>query len=296
MSIDIIDCCFSYSPGVRKVCWLLTMKCNLNCIHCSVSSSYASQPSPAPTDLLRVAKQLLNHGITDVILSGGEPTLIGDLPAVIACLRSLGFRVSLVTNATLLDREYVAKLVQHGLRKVTVGLDGATEATHDTFRGVAGAFERAVHGTRVLIDSGIQVTVNTTLHNANLRELADILRLLTKLRVYGVSFVFPMNCGRTAANSTSFTMVSQKRESVLSQIQRTATLLQPPYRVRVLRPRCDADTCPSGASVFGFDDVNGLGNCLFRAQDSGDEIPSQRTVMALDLHEGHMISSRRECA
>jgi MoaA/NifB/PqqE/SkfB family radical SAM enzyme len=200
----------------------------------------------------------------------------------------------LVTNGTLLDKEYVAKLVQSGLHKVTVGLDGATKKTHEIFRGVTGSFEKAVQGTQVLVDSGIRVTINVTLHDAILPELTDIFHLVTELRVQGVSFVFPMNCGRAAANSSSFTTVSQKRDFVLAKLQSIARTLEAPFRLQVLDPRCGTDSCPSNQFVFWFDEKNGFGRCLFDVQNNRNRIVSQQTLMVWDLHEGHMIASRRQ--
>ena len=65
-----------------------------------------------------------------------------------------GLRVALATNGTLVTKDVAQKIANTGVKRVSISLDGADAQTHDRFRGIAGAFEAAVHGLRNLKQSG----------------------------------------------------------------------------------------------------------------------------------------------
>ena len=129
----------------------VTYRCNARCVMCSI---WKAQKKPELTlqQFDRILAEPLFGGIERLMISGGEPTLRGDLPQLIelCTARMPSLRtLSLVTNGLWPERvlsacEAIARwCVAHDIRlSISVSLDGLAE-THDAMRNVSEAFARA---------------------------------------------------------------------------------------------------------------------------------------------------------
>jgi len=176
---------FSYF-GIRKplsiyapflVVWDFTHKCNLNCKHCYSDSSVASQQELSTKEALDVVDQIADFGVTALAFSGGEPLTRKDFFEVASHAVQRGLYVSVATNGTLLTKENVKKLKQAKINYVEISIDGATSRTHDEFRGVPGAFEKAITGLKNCVEADLCVCIATTATKSNLEEVPLILDL-----------------------------------------------------------------------------------------------------------------------
>jgi AdoMet-dependent heme synthase len=77
-----------------------------------------------------------------------------------------------------------------------LSIDGATAATHDAFRGVAGSFDLTLRGWQEAREVGLRVQVNTTVTPGNLHELPDILAIIHRMGVMTWSVFFLVPTGR----------------------------------------------------------------------------------------------------
>ena len=77
-----------------------------------------------------------------LVLSGGEPLFRSDIFHLARYGTDKGLRVALATNGTLVT-DVAEKIVDSGVKRVAISLDGADPQTHDTFRGIPGAFDAA---------------------------------------------------------------------------------------------------------------------------------------------------------
>ena len=84
---------------------------------------------------------------------------------LISIIDDLGVRPSLCTNAIQIDVERAWELVAAGLRFCTVGLEGVGVGYMWFRGGGVGGYGRAVHGISALVEAGISVTVNVSLHD-----------------------------------------------------------------------------------------------------------------------------------
>jgi len=168
-----------YSPFL--VVWDFTHKCNLSCKHCYSNSGYASQKELSTKEALDVVDQLADFGVTALAFSGGEPLTRIDFFEVASHAVQRGLYVSVATNGTLLTKENVKKLKQTKINYVEVSIDGATAQTHDTFRGVPGAFDKAVAGLKNCIEADLCACIATTATKSNLDEMPGILDLAEEI-------------------------------------------------------------------------------------------------------------------
>ena len=149
-----------YAPFL--VVWDFTHKCNLNCKHCYSSSGAIKETELTTQEALNVVDQLAESGVTALAFSGGEPLSRKDFFTVARHAVKRGLYISVATNGTLLIKENVRKLKQIGVHYVEVSIDGATANTHDAFRGVPGAFEKAVAGIKNAVDEDLCACIAST--------------------------------------------------------------------------------------------------------------------------------------
>lgn len=156
----------------RIIAWEITRACNLNCLHCRASATV----EPAPGELtiqegFGLLDQLKQGGTRLVILSGGEALFRPDVFEIARYGTSLGLRMTLATNGSLVTQEAAAKIREAGIARVSVSLDGVTSAVHDNFRGLPGAFDMALKAVENLLAEKVPVQINTTVAAANIAQM-----------------------------------------------------------------------------------------------------------------------------
>ena len=182
----------------RLIFWEVTKGCNLRCIHCRASATELSSPSDLTTSIaLRIIDQIAAAGNPILVLSGGEPLYRSDIFQLARYATNRGLRVALATNGTLVTREVARMIVDAGVRRVSISLDGADALTHDTFRGIPGAFDAAVYGLRNLRELGMSVQINMTIARHNARQLPQVLELAKRLGADALHtfLLVPVGCG-----------------------------------------------------------------------------------------------------
>ena len=155
---------------IPVVVWNITSKCNLRCVHCYANVNSVSEFDAASS----LIDDLSALRIPVLLMSGGEPLMHKNIYDIIKYAKSKGIQVSLSTNGTLIDEEVAGKLKELGVDYIGVSLDGIKE-THDLFRGVRGAFEKAVEGLLNARDEGLLTGVRFTVTKYNLRDVKSIL-------------------------------------------------------------------------------------------------------------------------
>ena len=206
------------------VVWNITRACNLKCVHC-----YAHATDNANQDELTTAQgralidDLAGFGVPVLLFSGGEPLVRKDLPELAAYAVAKGMRAVISTNGTLIDRRTADTLKQIGLSYVGISLDGL-QSINDQFRGVKGAFERAIKGIRNCQEAGIKVGLRFTMNKRNLQEIPGIFDLLEQMEIPRVCFYHLVYAGRGSALLKDDLSHSQTRAAVDLILDRTRRL------------------------------------------------------------------------
>src|SRR5215467_13640576 len=182
----------------RLIFWEVTKGCNLRCIHCRASATELSSPSDLPTRrALEIIDQIAETANPILVLSGGEPLYRSDIFQLARYATDKGLRVALATNGTLVTKDVARMIVDSGVKRVSVSLDGADALTHDAFRGIPGAFDAAVYGLRNLKSLGMSVQINMTIARHNARQLPQVLDLARSLGADALHtfLLVPVGCG-----------------------------------------------------------------------------------------------------
>ncbi len=186
------------TPRPRLVFWELTKGCNLRCIHCRASATELSSPNDLSTRKAKsIIDQIAEFASPILVLSGGEPLYRSDIFELARYATDKGLRVALATNGTLVTKQVAQMIVDAGVKRVAISLDGADAATHDTFRGIPGAFEAAIYGFRNLKALGMPVQINTTIARHNARQLPKVFELAKNLGADALHtfLLVPVGCG-----------------------------------------------------------------------------------------------------
>ena len=182
----------------RLIFWELTKGCNLRCIHCRASATELSSPDDLSTETAKaIIDQIAEVSSPILVLSGGEPLFRSDIFQLARYGTDKGLRVALATNGTLVTKQVAQKIVDSGVKRVAISLDGSDAATHDTFRGIPGAFDAAITGFRNLKELGMSVQINTTIARHNAHQLPLVLELAKSIGADALHtfLLVPVGCG-----------------------------------------------------------------------------------------------------
>jgi radical SAM protein with 4Fe4S-binding SPASM domain len=240
----------------RLIFWEVTKGCNLRCIHCRATATELSSPLDLPTaSALKLIEQISQYAKPILVLSGGEPLFRADIFDLARFAADRSLRVALATNGTLVSKEVARKIVDAGVRRVSISLDGANAATHDAFRGIPGAFDEALKGFRNLQELGMSLQINMTIARHNAQQLPAVLDLAKSLGADALHtfLLVPVGCGVDIA--TEQMVPAEEYEQILNwfydrsqegEIELKATCA--PHYFRVMRQRRAAERRASSAT------------------------------------------------
>jgi Fe-coproporphyrin III synthase len=206
------------------VVWNITRKCNLKCVHC-----YAHATDEALADELTTAEgkalidDLAQFGAPVMLFSGGEPLVRKDLPDLAAYAVEKGMRAVISTNGTLITADMARTLKAIGLSYVGISLDGM-QPVNDRFRGVPGAFDKALDGIRNCQEAGIKVGLRFTINRYNVDEIPAIFDLLEDMNIPRVCFYHLVYAGRGSEMVKDDLSHAETRKAVDLIIDRTRML------------------------------------------------------------------------
>jgi cyclic pyranopterin phosphate synthase len=147
----------------RKLRISLTDRCNFRCTYCMPERpEWLPRSSLLERDeMVRLARLFVRAGITQIRLTGGEPTLRRDVLACVAAVNELRVdgleRLSMTTNASVIAPQARA-LVDAGIDDFNVSLDAVDPLT---FRKLTGrAIEPVLEGIAALQAAGASVKLN----------------------------------------------------------------------------------------------------------------------------------------
>jgi Fe-coproporphyrin III synthase len=162
----------------------LTERCNSRCVTCDYWRHGRKDASLASVE--RMLPDLARLGTRVALLSGGEPLLNPEWPAIAGLLRARGIECWLLTSGLSLAKH--AQRAAGLFRSITVSLDGTCAETYAAIRGLD-AFDKVCEGIRAAVANGATVGLRVTLQRANYRELPRFVTLARELEVAQVSFL-----------------------------------------------------------------------------------------------------------
>ncbi len=177
---DNCGICSEHEIGTCCALLEVTKRCNLHCTYCFADGGIAEEDPSLDEMKAAIGNIVAQCGSPLLQLSGGEPTLRDDLPALVRFAKEAGCSyVQVNTNGTRLaqDPAYTKALAEAGLDIVFLQFDGTREDICQKLRG-AQLLQTKLEAIRVCSDLRLGVTLVPTVvkgvNDDNLGELVSM--------------------------------------------------------------------------------------------------------------------------
>ncbi|WP_295917653.1 putative heme d1 biosynthesis radical SAM protein NirJ1 [Anaerovibrio lipolyticus] len=203
------------------VVWNSTKTCNLKCRHCYMSSDNKKYQNELTTEEAKsFIDDLADFKVPVLLFSGGEPLLRPDFFELAEYAQKKGVRPTLSTNGTLITREVAQRIKDIGVGYVGISLDGLKDV-NDKFRGVDGAYEKAMQGIQNCVTVGQRVGLRFTINHHNIQELDNIFDFIERENINRVCFYHLVYSGRGNAMMDEDVTPEESRRAMDIIIRRT---------------------------------------------------------------------------
>jgi len=152
-----------------------TFRCNLKCPTCPRNSTEGGRFDMAPAVFSRICEELGCAQSLD-LTGWGEPLLHPDITSMIRKVKKRGLPVSMTSNGTLLSENMTSELIDAGLDKLAVSVDGVTPETYEPIRKGA-VYSEVCKNIKAAVSlvhrksSPLEISLAFTIQKQNLSDL-----------------------------------------------------------------------------------------------------------------------------
>ncbi len=164
---------------LRTLFWNVTYACSYRCPICFADGGGARPDELTTVEALEVVKKAHEVGVSDILISGGEPFERKDLLEILACMARYGITARIASNGSLLTEEIVSRLRRETLVKsFQISVDTMDPVAYAEFHGAPiEALPRVLEALRLVKEHGFHTTVSIRLTPLTLPEIPRILDL-----------------------------------------------------------------------------------------------------------------------
>lgn len=190
-----------------KINWMITGKCNYNCLHCFNAADNAPLTSEWS---LAEAERLLDEaqacGVNSFTITGGEPMLHPDFFEIMDQIYKRDMFVDeLNTNGFFLNRQALDRMKAIGAHpKIKISYDGIGH--HDWLRNREGAEKDALRAIKLCVENGFEVMVQTNVHRKNVDSMLETAKLMDSLGVKAMRIIRTTEAPRWVQNAGDATL------------------------------------------------------------------------------------------
>lgn len=165
---------------IRTAHWSLTGRCNYRCRHCYMSAPDAKYGELSHEQIMDIVRQLIDCGIYQVNLTGGEPLVRSDFLEIVDALLDGGVHISTIySNGKLVTEELLHELEKRQIYpEFNISFDGV--GWHDWLRGVKGAEKYATDAFLRCQAHGFPTGAEMCVHRQNKHTLRETVQTLHK--------------------------------------------------------------------------------------------------------------------
>lgn len=164
-----------------------TKVCNLQCVGCrrNFGETLAKMPGEKHLTVGALWRIVATTNMQMVRFEGdGEPTCNPHFRDLVKFCHSKGIRSAMTCNGTLLDKEYIEWLQDHGMSRIHISFDGATKGTFEEQR-VGASYSQVLKVCEEIGKSKIQLFLNTV--PSNLKIISEMLDYVDLAKVVGAA-------------------------------------------------------------------------------------------------------------
>lgn len=177
----------------KEINFQMTNRCPLRCKMCNISKIQPSENELTVEEMKIIIDEVKNWGTKYISFVGGEALVRkNETMELIRYANRKGFHTTLISSGYFLTNDTCRSLIDFGLNRLTISLDGATRKTHDFIRG-GGSFDKAINAMKKMLELRNEVSKNegkritldfsTVVMSYNFRELVDVYKLAKEIGV-----------------------------------------------------------------------------------------------------------------
>lgn len=159
----------------------LTFRCNLECVHCYVSSTEPPSKELTYEEITDILDVIADEGCLWLLITGGEPLIRSDFLDIYTYAKKKGFLITLFTNGTLITEEIADCLQEWPPNNLEITLHGIKRETYEKITGVKGSFEKCMKGIQLLLERKVPLNLKTSVMKQNKNELNEIKKHVKEL-------------------------------------------------------------------------------------------------------------------
>ena len=207
----------------------ITLKCNEKCPFCNTIIDEHTNPENIVLDSAQIRLRILEAkrlGASKIAFTGGEPTLIKELPYWVKFAKSVGLSVGIQTNGVIPSRLSYWQRFEALPDNVSISFHTTRPERVGLLTGVPGTFDKKIATLKLLKQLKIPFAVNfviTTLNQDEIELLPDFLYNLLGTG-YGITYSFVAPTGRARHNLYLIPKISDIVESLQNAIIRAEQL------------------------------------------------------------------------
>jgi len=207
----------------------VTRLCNNECVFCS---NPEFESNPTLENLKNEIIEFKNNDITEIILTGGEPTISPHLFDTIDFISKNNLEIKMISNGVnLANIELVKKLKQHNLNNIHISIHHFKEDEAQKLSQKEGHLAKTLQGIKNCIDQDINVNLNITINTLNTNDLSELIKFLTKKFPQVNHFIFnnldPGNSdGKHQSRAGKNPWIVAKLNNIEKELSLTANILK----------------------------------------------------------------------
>ncbi len=255
-------CCFrsTTSSGVR-VLWEITSACNLKCDFCLVEIKRARI---SLDQALAIADELIERGVTKVMLSGGEPLLFRGVEQVMRRLVDGGVLLKLLTNGTVHNEAVFQMIEADPTIEVSLSILSVRPDKADAIFRRDGAWTKLCATLDRLPPE--QVNIITAVSSENYDEVEEIIDWVADRGIPGISvinvFKDPTSPARFRDDCRDYRIETSKVDRLFERVTAKREEYEGRMVIRTTQFRgCAGEECGAGRSVLYIDALGRLLPC-----------------------------------
>lgn len=171
--------------GLKSVWLQITSKCNQTCDYCYMSASKESHEKLTVEQIRRVFEVSARQGAKTMLISGGEPTIVRELPEILTMsVEDFGFTTYLVTNGSGITEKLAALIKKLGVL-VQVSMDTMDEEAYAKVRGLP-ILDKIKRNVVRLVELDVPVSISIPITNVIDTSVKPVLEWAIEIGVQNV--------------------------------------------------------------------------------------------------------------
>lgn len=246
--------------------------CNQKCIHCYCEAGNTQKKFPMSLTIWKnIVDYLENYGIWEIYITGGENFIVPECFELTSYIIEKNIDTGISTNGMHVTDKIVNWLIDSGIKRVQVSLDGSNPDVNDRIRGVPGAFVKTMEGLSKLSDR-VYPVINTVINKVNYKDVESIIKICIDKGVKEFKF-FPQ---KSSGRGRKKYLLSNVEINIL---EKQVVTYRDKYLVDIDWPSKE-QFCGSGNGGFAIDEVGDVFPCIFGVSNKTQRLSS---ILSFDI-------------